>query len=130
MSARFANCILAAERGSSAPRFVASSRRTILLRRCLIMAVATILPSARVRHAGRWNRISTNWARFLLPRRVPGDTPQAIPVPGCTRPIQIKIASTRTEWEEAFRLGADNYQARGFEAGDCDYRFTSYHALP
>jgi hypothetical protein len=52
-------------------------------------------------------------------------------VPGLARDIRIKIASTRAEWEQAFELVADSYQARGYEGSDnADYRFTSYHALP
>ena len=51
-------------------------------------------------------------------------------VPGLGREIEVKIASTQAEWEQAFELVADNYQACGYEAGDYDYRFTSYHVLP
>jgi hypothetical protein len=55
----------------------------------------------------------------------------AVPVPGLARNIHVKIASTRAEWEEAFELVANQYQARGYEpAGMSDLRFTSYHALP
>jgi hypothetical protein len=54
----------------------------------------------------------------------------AVSVPGLARNIQVKIASTRAEWEEAFELVADNYQARGYEAPGSELRFTSYHALP
>jgi hypothetical protein len=42
----------------------------------------------------------------------------------------VKIASTRSEWEQAFALVADNYQARGYDADGSDYHFTSHHALP
>lgn len=52
-------------------------------------------------------------------------------VSGVVRDIHVKFASTPQEWEEAFQLVADNYQARGFEpTGAGDLRFTSYHALP
>lgn len=56
--------------------------------------------------------------------------PQAIPVPGIVRDIRVQLASTRGDWEQAFRLVADNYQARGYDPAGFDYRFTSYHALP
>jgi hypothetical protein len=57
--------------------------------------------------------------------------PEAVPVSGVARDIHVKIASARAEWEEAFQLVADNYQARGYDCpGGFDYRFTSYHALP
>jgi hypothetical protein len=58
-------------------------------------------------------------------------TPQSIKVPGIGRDIEVKIASERAEWEQAFRLVADNYRARGYEAADSGgVRFTPYHALP
>jgi hypothetical protein len=53
-----------------------------------------------------------------------------VPVPGLSRDIRVKIASTRDEWEQAFQLAADTYQARGYESSAADCRFTSYHALP
>lgn len=57
--------------------------------------------------------------------------PQAIPVPGISRSIEVKIASTESEWEQAFELAASNYQARGYEEpGANRLRFTPYHALP
>lgn len=57
--------------------------------------------------------------------------PRSIPVQGITRPIRVKFASTASEWEQAFRLAASSYQARGYEApGDNHLRFTPYHALP
>src|SRR5262249_58286565 len=56
--------------------------------------------------------------------------PLTVPVPGIRRDIHVKIASTPWEWEQAFQLVADNYQARGYEAPGTDFRFTSYHALP
>ena len=55
----------------------------------------------------------------------------SVPVPGIEREVQVKIASKCREWEDAFRLLAANYQARGYEApGDYLFRFTPYHALP
>jgi hypothetical protein len=57
--------------------------------------------------------------------------PQAIPVSGISRRIEVKIASTKSEWEQAFQLAASNYQARGYETpGGNRLRFTPYHALP
>jgi hypothetical protein len=56
--------------------------------------------------------------------------PLAIPVPGISRPIEVQIASTESEWEQAFRLAASSYQARGYETpGAYRLRFTPYHAL-
>lgn len=57
--------------------------------------------------------------------------PQAIPVTGISRSIEVKIASTESEWEQAFQLAASSYQARGYETpGANRLRFTPYHALP
>lgn len=57
--------------------------------------------------------------------------PRAIPVRGVSRPIEVKIASTECEWEQAFQLAAASYQARGYETpGTSRLRFTPYHALP
>jgi hypothetical protein len=57
--------------------------------------------------------------------------PHAVPVSGVARPIEVKIASEHSEWEEAFRLVAANYQAIGAEPyNPCALRFTPYHALP
>jgi len=57
--------------------------------------------------------------------------PLAVPVPGIKRNIEVKIASERQEWEEAFQLVAANYRARGYEAVSAKpLRFTPYHALP
>jgi hypothetical protein len=54
-----------------------------------------------------------------------------VPVHGAARDIQVKIASDREEWEQAFCLIAANYQARGYETpGAGSLRFTPYHALP
>jgi hypothetical protein len=56
---------------------------------------------------------------------------RSVRVPGLERPVEVKIASKRQEWEEAFQLVAENYQARGYEApSPYPYRFTPFHALP
>jgi hypothetical protein len=56
--------------------------------------------------------------------------PAAVPVPGIGRDIQVKLASERQEWEEAFHLVAANYRARGYEpASSKRLRLTAYHAL-
>jgi hypothetical protein len=58
-------------------------------------------------------------------------SPRSIPVPGLSRPVTVQIASTETEWEQAFSLAAASYQARGYESpGMSRLRFTPYHALP
>jgi hypothetical protein len=52
-------------------------------------------------------------------------------VPGISRPIQVKMASEQTEWQQAYELLATSYQARGYEAPTAKLlRFTPYHALP
>ncbi len=52
-------------------------------------------------------------------------------MPGIARDIRVKVASERGECEQAFRLLADSYRARGYDApGAPPYRFTPYHALP
>ena len=57
--------------------------------------------------------------------------PAAMPVPGIGRDIQVKVASERAEWEEAYLLVAQNYRSRGYEpAGAKGPRFTAFHALP
>lgn len=65
--------------------------------------------------------------RLFEPTRT---APASIAVPGLGREIQVKIASTRDEWEQAFHLVADGYQSRGYEQAGAELRFTSYHALP
>jgi hypothetical protein len=56
---------------------------------------------------------------------------QSILVPEIDENIEVKLASTPTEWDEAFRLVADNYRARGYESNSLHgLRFTNYHALP
>jgi hypothetical protein len=43
----------------------------------------------------------------------------------------VKIASEMAEWEQAFRLVAENYRARGYESAESPaLRFTPHHALP
>lgn len=52
-------------------------------------------------------------------------------VPGVTRDIEVKIASTPEEWEAAFRLVRKNYVESGYESPSSkQVRFTPYHALP
>jgi hypothetical protein len=52
-------------------------------------------------------------------------------VPGIARTIEVKIASERKEWEQAFELLAETYRARGYESADSNgLRFTPFHALP
>ncbi len=64
----------------------------------------------------------------VLPLR---NIPQSIPVPSVCRPIEVKIASRESEWEQAYALAAVSYQERGYESpGTSRLRFTPYHALP
>lgn len=61
----------------------------------------------------------------------PARPPLSIPVPGLGRAIEVKIASSRREFAQAFRLLSANYQARGYEEPSTKpFRFTPYHALP
>jgi hypothetical protein len=54
-----------------------------------------------------------------------------ITVPDIGRNVTCKIASKPSEWEEAFRLVAESYRARGYEATDSPaIRFTPYNGLP
>ena len=62
-----------------------------------------------------------------------GDPPAtgSIRVPGLARRVEVKVASTRDEFEQAFRLLACRYQARGYEEpSPKPFRFTPYHVLP
>jgi N-acyl amino acid synthase FeeM len=57
--------------------------------------------------------------------------PASIEVPGITRKIRVKIASSRGELEDAFRLLATNYRACGYERPSTGcFRFTRFHVLP
>src|SRR4051794_21355902 len=52
-------------------------------------------------------------------------------VPGVGREVEVKVASERSEWEEAYLLVAQNYRNRGYEPSDArGLRFTAFHALP
>jgi hypothetical protein len=56
---------------------------------------------------------------------------RSIRVPNLSRDIRVMIAWERTEWEQAFQLVRESYQAAGYEApGDKPLRFTLFHALP
>lgn len=59
------------------------------------------------------------------------DDPGAIVVPNRGRPIRVGLARERGDYQQAFRLLAVNYQARGYDDPDAHpYRFTPYHLLP
>jgi hypothetical protein len=52
-------------------------------------------------------------------------------VQGIGRTLEVKIASERTELEDAFRLLASSYQARGYEMPSTKlFRYTPFHVLP
>jgi hypothetical protein len=56
-------------------------------------------------------------------------TSVAVSCPG--RTIRVGFARERGEFEQAFRLLAAGYRARGYaEPGDQPYRFTPHHVLP
>jgi hypothetical protein len=85
------------------------------------LAVLDSAPTRAV-YAPSATRISTPAARKV--------SPKAFPVPGVSRPIEVKFASERAEWEQALRLVATTYQARGYETPNvAKLRFTPYHAL-
>lgn len=90
------------------------------------MAAPTLLPKAR--------RLCTHVLESAaVGNRLITSTGRASPVgrgPETAQNFKVKFATTHSEWEQAFRLVADNYQARGYEADEADYRFTPYHALP
>lgn len=55
----------------------------------------------------------------------------SVKVPNIGRDIQASIGREQAELEDAYRLLATNYRARGYEApGSTPYRYTPYHALP
>src|SRR4029077_3166403 len=76
--------------------------------------------------------LDTRVNRARKRRGAPGTRgPASIEVPGITRKIRVKIASSREEFAEAFRLLATNYRACGYEQQSTGYfRFTPYHVLP
>lgn len=91
------------------------------------MAVATRIPALPERHTA----VLADRAVWLRSRRNFGPLQRSVAVPGIQRSIRVQIAACRSDWEQAFHLVAGNYQTRGYEPGDaCDFRFTSYHALP
>jgi hypothetical protein len=64
-------------------------------------------------------------------RGLAGPPTRSIRVPGPARRVEVKVAATRDELEQAFRLLAHKYQARGYEVpGPKPFRFTPYHVLP
>jgi hypothetical protein len=82
-----------------------------------------LLDGASQTHTGRGRKTPT-----LVPIL---RQPQSVPVKGVSQPIEVKFASTDSEWEQAFKLVATSYQARGYEAaGSHHLRFISHHALP
>jgi hypothetical protein len=55
----------------------------------------------------------------------------AFRVAGLAREIHVKVATQRNECAQAYKLLAENYRARGYEApGEKPFRFTQYHAMP
>jgi hypothetical protein len=82
----------------------------------------------KLRSTGRLQAATRTPARR---RGARGAIGRGIDVPGIVRDIRVKIASEAGEWEQAFRLVAANYRARGYDApGSFPYRFTPHHALP
>ncbi len=81
---------------------------------------------------------ATEVADWLQPELTESaDAPRAVVALDTSRDIHVKIAATAAEWDDAFRLVARRYRARGYEkARGCeppdaaDLRFTPFHALP
>ncbi len=69
-----------------------------------------------------------------LENRVSSSLPfpsRSLPVSGLSRRVVVQIASSASDWEQAFALAASSYQSRGYESpGVSRLRFTPYHALP
>jgi hypothetical protein len=90
------------------------------------MAVATQMPPVLLRRLTHYQPGLTSRARQTW-----SEAPRSFKVLGINRDVRVQIASTRDDWDQAFRLVADNYRARGYEAGRAAaYRFTAHHALP
>src|SRR4051794_33013541 len=79
-----------------------------------------------------FRRLDTGFARARMRREAPGRRgPVSIEGPGITRKIRVKIASSREEFEDAFRLLATNYRACGYEQQNTGFfRFTPFQVLP
>jgi hypothetical protein len=89
--------------------------------------VASLTPQIRDLRA-RLKRVAS-----ITPRRLAAgsEVSRSIRVARVARETEIKIASKREEWKEAYALVAMNYQACGYEAPySSKVRFTPYHALP
>lgn len=87
------------------------------------------MPAVQHVQAGRLP--ATLIERMHHPRTIIRAVPRPIPVRGAGRRIFVKVATEAEEWEAAYRLVADNYRARGYEAADSSgLRFTPFHALP
>jgi hypothetical protein len=67
----------------------------------------------------------------ILLLRLEAQLAQPVKVLGLSRDIYVKIASERSEWEQAFRLVSASYRACGYEPPNASaIRFTRHHALP
>jgi hypothetical protein len=75
--------------------------------------------------------VSSTVRRRLDPSHGEGNAGSSVMVHGLDRAIRVKIASRRDEFEQAFRLVADRYRAKGYDSPDSGpYRYTPHHALP
>lgn len=88
----------------------------------------TLLPPA-TGPTMRTHRPKIQLGRRLTPV-LPASEDDALPVPGVKRDIVVRLARSRKDWEQALRLVACAYQARGYEPGQAEHHFTLYHALP
>ncbi len=67
----------------------------------------------------------------LAGREAGASEPTSFQIEACGRPFELKVAQSRDEFEQAFRLLARRYQERGYEEpSENPYRFTPFHALP
>jgi hypothetical protein len=95
------------------------------------MAAVTLLPRVQPRQTRCLNFAGPRLRVSSMLRAAPPLLPEPVAVRGISRHVVVKIASCRSEWEQAFQLVADNYQARGYERSEPgELRFQSYHALP
>jgi hypothetical protein len=99
-------------------------------------ATRTMIANSTPRPAGT-NRASGLFPALHQDREVrrpyecKGHNATSIRVSGLSRSIEVKAASERDEYAQAFRMLASRYQARGYEEPSAKlFRFTAFHVLP
>src|SRR5262249_20006370 len=93
------------------------SRSVMLITSDMVVGKTSV---TRFRETSRGNCQVMDEANTRGPTQSPqgdcGTTRSSFSVPGVTRDIRVKIASERSEFEQAFGLLAANHRARGYEA--------------